>query len=62
MSEIGTNPDARYRVMGTLDGTPYVVCQPLTAREALAFVQGCADKGFYIEPIMEQIRPACVTH
>ena len=48
--------------MGTLDGTPYVVCQPLTAREALAFVEGCADKGFYIEPITEEIRPAVVAH
>lgn len=48
--------------MGTLHGKPYVVCQPLTAREAVRFAEGYASRGFYIEQITEPIRPGGVTH
>lgn len=47
--------------MGTREGRPYVVAQPLTAGEAQAFVHGTNDKGFYIELIARKVRPGRVT-
>lgn len=56
MSGIGTDPATKYRVMGIRNGKPYVVCQPLTAREAVRFAEGYASRGWYIEQITHPVR------
>lgn len=53
-------PATRYRVMAMRDGRPVVIAQPLTARQAMLFAAGSNHRGWYVELMPDDVRPAAL--